>query len=118
MGYTKWGSTHMDTMGEQLFWHDAHIWQSFIPIPSCQWTCTFHCNPRALPIEAVPSNLEKATVYTKGTMLTITGHGPFQDLPLLPLHTPEDPFWVSWNCKYWLEGNVQELQNAIGLVKQ
>jgi len=101
------------TIGEQLFWHDAHTWQSFIPIPACRQMCTFHSHPRALPTEVVPSNLEKATVYAKGTMLTITSHGPLQDSPLLPLHTPDDPFWESWNCQYWLEGNAQELQNAI-----
>jgi len=63
--------------------------------------------------EDIPNNLAKVMVYSCSMTVIITGSGLI-DYSLQPVqHNLHNKFWESWNCKYHLEGNTQELRHAI-----
>jgi len=94
-------------MGDHLYCLDLTSWASFTPIPARQHKHTFSGTPRALAAEDIPTNLAKATIYSCGPIITVTGSGPInysQQQKQQPLSTE---FWTSWNCKYRIEGSAK-----------
>ncbi len=100
-------------MGDHLYRLDATGWASFTPIPTRRRKRTFHATPRAMTTDEIPIHLAKATVYSNGTTITVTGSGPIDYSQRMQQQHSSKEFWNSWNCEYRLEGSAQELKQAI-----
>jgi len=74
---------------------------------------TFHVAPRLIDTADAPTDREWASVYLQSTTVTLTGHGPIEPRPRNPQSSRFTSFWDTWQCKYGVEGDPNNLCKAI-----
>jgi len=103
---------YTDRTGEHLYCLVKSEWTTFVPIPARQRRRTFHDIPRPMAPDDIPDYLEKATVYSCGLRITLTGSGPI-DSQKEDYSPSTEEIFASLQCEYSTQGNVQAFKKAI-----
>jgi len=102
-------------MGNKLYQSTSEGWVHFTPISSQRRTKHFRANPKWIHQSQIPKQWDKATIYAHGKVITVTRHSTIESQDTTLSNRTDHTFWKTWKCKYCLEGQAQEIKQAIQL---